>query len=94
MDTSTKKLCLSASIAAGLLCGCAAFAPQEATKWMPPAPGSNWQMSQHNTGSFGKDAEVVTTRGDDVTWQGTKVVKMTLSSTGASVMAPRGTTSG
>lgn len=86
MGTSTKKLCISASIATGLFAGCAAFEPQEATKWTPPAPGSTWQMSQHNTGSFGKDAEVVMTRGDDVVWQGNKVVKMTSSSNGASIM--------
>ena len=85
MVSSTKKLCISASIA-GLFAGCAAVATQEAATYTPPAPGSTWQMSQRNTGSYGKDAEVVSTRDADVTWQGSKVVKMTRTDNGMSVM--------
>ena len=84
MVRSTKKLCISASIA-GLFAGCTAVAAQEAS-YTPPPPGSSWQMSQRNTGSFGRDAEVVTTRGEDVNWQGSNLAKYTLSNNGVSTL--------
>lgn len=84
MVRSTKKFCISASIA-GLFAGCAAVATQEAATFTPPAPGSTWQMSQRNTGSYGKDVELVMTRAD-ATWQGSKVAKVTRADNGMSVM--------
>lgn len=54
--------------------------------WTPPPPGSTWQVSQRNTGSYGKDADIQVTRGDGV-WQGNKVVTMAISPIGVSIMA-------
>jgi len=84
MATSIGKLCLSASVAA-LFAGCASVATQEAATFHPQATGSTWQMSYRNTGSFGKDAEVVVTRGE-ATWQGSKVGKMTRSDNGMGIL--------
>ena len=84
MVKSTKKLCISASVA-GLLVGCAAVATQEAATYTPQAPGSSWQMSYQNTGSYGKDADVVVTRGE-ATWQGSKVGKITRSDNGMGIL--------
>ena len=85
MVRSTKKLCIAGSIA-GLFAGCAAIATQEAATFTPPAPGSTWQMSYRNTGSFGNDADFVLARDADVTWQGNRVVKVTRSDNGISTM--------
>jgi hypothetical protein len=86
MNKTTTGLCAYTSIAAALLAGCAAFTPQEAATWNIPPPGSTWVMSQRNTGSYGKDAEVQVTRGEG-NWQGSKVVTMTMATTGGSIMA-------
>ena len=89
MVRSTKKLCIAASIA-GLFAGCAAVATQEAATFTPMAPGSTWTMSYRNTGSFGKDGDVVMTRAD-ATWQGSQVGKVTRSDNGiGTVILPNG----
>jgi hypothetical protein len=86
MNKSSKQLCTATSIATVLLAGCAGLMPDEAATWNIPPAGSSWVMSQRNTGSYGKDAEVQVTRGDS-TWQGNKVVTLTMASTGGSIIA-------
>jgi len=84
MDKTTLKLVSCASIGAALL-ACAAL-PPGAEQWTPVAPGSSWQLSQKNTGSYGKDSESTTVRGEGV-WQGTKVVTMTNQASGFTIHA-------
>jgi len=80
-----EKLGACAATGAALLIGCA-VAPPSAESWVPPAAGSTWQMSQHNTGSYGKDAEAVATRSDGL-WQGTRVVQIRNTVNGMTVNA-------
>jgi hypothetical protein len=85
MKTISKSHCICASIAATLLAACASFTPEEAASWKAPPPASTWQGSQRNTGSYGKDADIQNTSSDG-NWQGNKVVTVTNSASGASVM--------
>jgi len=82
MKITTKKACIAA---AGmlLLAGCASL--QESAIWNPPAIGSTWQMSQRNTGSYGKDAEIMLTR-EDATYDGHPVVAVTSTTQGFTLM--------
>jgi hypothetical protein len=73
-------------LAAALFAGCSTVAPPVATSWNTPPIGSTWQNTQRNTGSYGKDAEIEVTRGEG-TWEGNKVVTMTRTESGVSIMA-------
>ncbi len=86
MDTTNTRRWRYVLTGAAMLGGCAAVAPEEATTWNIPPPGSTWQQSQRNTGSYGKDADIRVTRGEGA-WQGSKVVTMTVAPSGASIMA-------
>jgi hypothetical protein len=83
MDKSTKKLCAVAAGAA-LLAGCASM--YQADEWNLPAAGSTWKMSQKNTGSYGKDAELVLTRSEGE-WQGHRIVKITNTANGGGIIS-------
>lgn len=50
-------------------------------KWTGPPPvGATWETAQKNTGSFGSDRQVKSTRLSDTTWKGTTVIATTGSS--------------
>lgn len=52
-----------------ILGGCAAVAPQM-DAFRPSPVGSSWIAMQRNTGSYGKDTQMTTTRVADTTWNG------------------------
>ena len=66
------------SAAAALVAGCTAVGPQLAA-WTPPPVGVSWEVAQRNTGSYGKDAQVRTTRVADSSWKGVPVAAMKIS---------------
>jgi len=71
-------------VAITLAAGCAALGPQLAA-WNPAPIGASWDVSQRNTGSYGKDAQVRTTRIADSTWKGMPVAVMK-ASTGVTLL--------
>jgi hypothetical protein len=73
-------------LAAAFVGGCATFGEPDVAKWNIPPVGSAWTVTQHNTGSFGKDMQFEVKRGESV-WQGRPAVALTNSLTGMSIMA-------
>lgn len=55
---------------AGMLGGCAMTPPVTEKWWGPPPVGATWETAQKNTGSFGSDRQVKSTRLPDATWNG------------------------
>lgn len=68
--------------------GCAVLAPR-ADRWTPPPAGSNWEVAQRSTGSYGKDVVLSVTRGDGV-WQGVPVVTFANSQGMTTMVRPDG----
>jgi hypothetical protein len=81
----TSKKALVAVAGAALAVGCTSL-QQEAPSYKPLPIGASWQSSQRNTGSYGTDAEVVMTRGEDTMWQGQPVYQLTNKATGTTIM--------
>ena len=81
--TTSKKIAFGA-VAAAILAACASVGTGVGWNILPA--GSTWQVSQRNTGSYGKDTTYQMTRGEAV-WQGKQVVTFTSSATGNQVMA-------
>jgi hypothetical protein len=81
--TTSKNLALCA-VGAALLAACASVGTGVAWNILPA--GSTWQVSQRNTGSYGKDTTFLITRGDAL-WEGKQVVTFTNSESGIRVMA-------
>jgi hypothetical protein len=85
MSKVTPSRKLAPAIAAGaLLAACATV--DTGVGWNIPPVGSTWQVSQRNTGSYGKDVTFQITRGDGE-WQGTQVVTLASSANGVTVLA-------
>lgn len=53
-----------------MLGGCAIAPPVTEKWWGPPPVGANWESAQKNSGSFGSDRQVKSTRLPDATWKG------------------------
>ena len=79
------KFGVAGGVAAAFVSGCASFGEPE-VQWTPPNAGSTWTMTQHNTGSYGKDVQFDVTRGETV-WQGKPAVTFANSVTGMTIMA-------
>ncbi len=78
MGTRSEAVRKAASVvrvaAAGVaVAGCASTGPQ-VQAWNPAPVGTSWEAVQRNTGSFGKDTRTKSTRLEDATWKGAKVV--------------------
>lgn len=85
MSTSTLFNASACAMAvAALVSACATI--DTVADWKIPPAGSTWQVSQRNTGSYGKDVTFQVTRGDGV-WQGQQVVTLANSANGMTVMA-------
>lgn len=55
---------------AAVLGGCATAAPVAEKWWGPPPVGATWETAQKNTGSFGPDRQIKSTRLPNATWKG------------------------
>lgn len=77
MRIGTSAIRISTLFAATLLAACAASGPR-ADRWVPPPVGAKWDVSQRNTGSFGRDAQFTVTRGD-TSWKGAPAVALATS---------------
>jgi hypothetical protein len=53
-----------------LMLGGCATEPPVTERWGPPPVGATWESAQKNTGSFGSDRQVKSTRLPDATWKG------------------------
>lgn len=81
---------VAASALAALLAACAA-SPPVWERFTPLPPGASLEYMQRNTGSYGKDVQFTSTRGD-TTWNGAAAVAM-VSSLGTTVVQhPQGGT--
>jgi hypothetical protein len=80
--TTSRKIVFGAA-AAALLAACASVGTGVGWNILPA--GSTWQVSQRNTGSYGKDTTYQVTRGEAV-WQGRQMVSFTNSANGSQVL--------
>jgi hypothetical protein len=87
-ESIARLVSLSGLALAVLVSGCAVVAPR-AERWTPPPAGSSWEMTQRNTGSYGKDVAFRVTRGDGV-WQGAPVITIANSLGMTTMTAPSG----
>jgi hypothetical protein len=87
MFKSVNKSAAPAAVFAAVLSGCAGVGPQMES-WVPAPVGATWEIAQRNTGSYGKDTQLKTTRDADTTWQGAPVIAMATSQGGTLIARP------
>lgn len=86
--SARRRLALLGMATALGIAGCAGFAPR-AERWTAPPAGSNWEVAQRSTGSYGKDILLRVTRAEAV-WQGKPVLTFVNSLGMTTVLAPSG----
>lgn len=85
-ETVRKSATCSAVLAGMLAGGFAAAQPVTQKWWGPPAIGATWEVAQKNTGSFGADRQVQTTRMPDTIWKGAPATALAGSAGGTLLM--------
>lgn len=88
MQMQRMSLTLAASLAAGLLlAGCAGMGAPITQGWTPPPPGTEWEVAQRNTGSYGPDRQI-NVRFAESSWEGRPALAFINSQGGATLVEP------
>ena len=74
VDLRTHRTPFAGMAVALTVTACAVWGPR-AERWRAPTAGASWEVTQRNTGSYGRDMVLRITRGDGI-WQGRPVMTL------------------